>query len=132
MAAAQPRFRFAIDRGGTFCDVYAEIIHEDGRVESRVEKLLSEDPRCVLESRGSPAAAQGGSSRARARCWPLPVAAAGLPMGVLRTWYAWVCRAAAQERVHSLPRCPLDCVPPPRTGTTQMLRARASAACSRR
>ena len=34
------RFRFSIDRGGTFTDVYAEC--PDGKV--RVMKLLSEDP----------------------------------------------------------------------------------------
>jgi hypothetical protein len=42
-------FRFAIDRGGTFTDVYAEmdVLGPDGRVESVspcVIKLLSEDP----------------------------------------------------------------------------------------
>lgn len=42
-------FRFAIDRGGTFTDVYAErdVLRADGsveRVEPRVIKLLSEDP----------------------------------------------------------------------------------------
>ena len=36
------RFRFSIDRGGTFTDVYAEIPGEPG---FRVVKLLSEDPR---------------------------------------------------------------------------------------
>ena len=34
-------FRFAIDRGGTFTDIYAEIPGEPG---FRVLKLLSEDP----------------------------------------------------------------------------------------
>ena len=34
------KFRFSIDRGGTFTDVYAEC--PDGKV--RVMKLLSEDP----------------------------------------------------------------------------------------
>jgi 5-oxoprolinase (ATP-hydrolysing) len=42
-------FRFAIDRGGTFTDVYAEmdVLNADGnvvRVEPKVIKLLSEDP----------------------------------------------------------------------------------------
>lgn len=36
----QKEFRFAIDRGGTFTDVYAEC--PNGKV--RVMKLLSEDP----------------------------------------------------------------------------------------
>ena len=35
------RFRFSIDRGGTFTDVYAEVPGENG---FRVVKLLSEDP----------------------------------------------------------------------------------------
>ena len=35
------RFRFSIDRGGTFTDVYAEVPGETGY---RVVKLLSEDP----------------------------------------------------------------------------------------
>ena len=35
------RFRFSIDRGGTFTDVYAEVPGESG---FRVAKLLSEDP----------------------------------------------------------------------------------------
>ena len=34
-------FRFSIDRGGTFTDVYAEV---PGEAEFRVVKLLSEDP----------------------------------------------------------------------------------------
>ena len=34
-------FRFSIDRGGTFTDVYAEVPGEPG---FRVVKLLSEDP----------------------------------------------------------------------------------------
>eukprot|EP00981_Chlorochromonas_danica_P003519 scaffold659_cov192-Ochromonas_danica.AAC.32 len=40
------RFRFAIDRGGTFTDVYCEIVDlaNDGQIKSRVVKLLSEDP----------------------------------------------------------------------------------------
>ena len=38
--AAEKKFRFSIDRGGTFTDVYAEC--PGGRV--RVMKLLSEDP----------------------------------------------------------------------------------------
>lgn len=38
---AIPSFRFSIDRGGTFTDVYAEVPGEPG---FRVVKLLSEDP----------------------------------------------------------------------------------------
>lgn len=38
---ADPSFRFSIDRGGTFTDVYAEVPGESG---FRVVKLLSEDP----------------------------------------------------------------------------------------
>lgn len=53
-------FRFAIDRGGTFTDVYAEmdVLDAQGNVQetrSQVTKLLSEDPanypdapRCVF------------------------------------------------------------------------------------
>lgn len=41
-----PRFRFSIDRGGTFTDIYCEVV--DGKtkniLKSRVVKLLSEDP----------------------------------------------------------------------------------------
>jgi 5-oxoprolinase (ATP-hydrolysing) len=37
------RFRFAIDRGGTFTDVYCEIVEGD-KIRSKVVKLLSEDP----------------------------------------------------------------------------------------
>jgi 5-oxoprolinase (ATP-hydrolysing) len=37
------RFRFSIDRGGTFTDIYCEIL-EGGQVTSKVLKLLSEDP----------------------------------------------------------------------------------------
>lgn len=37
------RFRFSIDRGGTFTDIYCEII-SGSHVRSRVLKLLSEDP----------------------------------------------------------------------------------------
>ena len=37
-------FRFSIDRGGTFTDVYAEV---PGQPEFRVVKLLSEDPRIM-------------------------------------------------------------------------------------
>ncbi|MCK4379131.1 MAG: hypothetical protein KAW01_07290, partial [Deltaproteobacteria bacterium] len=36
------KFRFAIDRGGTFTDIYAEVPGEPGVM---VLKLLSEDPR---------------------------------------------------------------------------------------
>ena len=38
----QSKFRFSIDRGGTFTDIYAEVPGEPG---FRVAKLLSEDPR---------------------------------------------------------------------------------------
>jgi 5-oxoprolinase (ATP-hydrolysing) len=43
---ANLRFRFAIDRGGTFTDVYCETVNAtDGRVVKKiVAKLLSEDP----------------------------------------------------------------------------------------
>ena len=40
MVAVSTMFRFSIDRGGTFTDVYAEC--PDGS--ARVMKLLSEDP----------------------------------------------------------------------------------------
>ncbi|KAA0158913.1 hypothetical protein FNF28_06053 [Cafeteria roenbergensis] len=39
-----PRLRFAIDRGGTFCDVFCEIETGPGAFTRRVLKLLSEDP----------------------------------------------------------------------------------------
>lgn len=39
----KPKFRFSIDRGGTFTDIYCEISH-NGKVFSRVMKLLSSDP----------------------------------------------------------------------------------------
>jgi 5-oxoprolinase (ATP-hydrolysing) len=38
---ASPKFRFSIDRGGTFTDIYAEVPGEPG---FKVIKLLSEDP----------------------------------------------------------------------------------------
>lgn len=38
------KFRFAIDRGGTFADVYCEIVADDGSIKQTVVKLLSEDP----------------------------------------------------------------------------------------
>ena len=38
----QKRFRFSIDRGGTFTDIYAEV---PGENKFRVVKLLSQDPR---------------------------------------------------------------------------------------
>lgn len=41
--AATGKFRFAIDRGGTFTDIYAEV--PDQARPYRVLKLLSEDPR---------------------------------------------------------------------------------------
>lgn len=37
-------FRFSIDRGGTFTDVYAEFENSNGLVHQRVLKLLSVDP----------------------------------------------------------------------------------------
>lgn len=39
------RFRFSIDRGGTFTDIYCEVVNTDGQVRCLVQKLLSEDPR---------------------------------------------------------------------------------------
>ena len=45
MAVSALKTRYAIDRGGTFTDIYAEIDYPDGRSESRVMKLLSEDPK---------------------------------------------------------------------------------------
>ncbi len=39
-----PKFRFSIDRGGTFTDIYCEVVAEDGSIKSRTLKLLSEDP----------------------------------------------------------------------------------------
>jgi 5-oxoprolinase (ATP-hydrolysing) len=46
------RFQFAIDRGGTFTDVYCEIVSLDGRIvyNKRVLKLLSEDPSNYLDA----------------------------------------------------------------------------------
>lgn len=38
------QFRFSIDRGGTFTDVYAEFTNADGTQDHRELKLLSEDP----------------------------------------------------------------------------------------
>eukprot|EP01127_Copromyxa_protea_P008381 TRINITY_DN1923_c0_g1_i2.p1 TRINITY_DN1923_c0_g1~~TRINITY_DN1923_c0_g1_i2.p1 ORF type:complete len:1064 (-),score=222.77 TRINITY_DN1923_c0_g1_i2:18-3209(-) len=38
------KVRFNIDRGGTFTDVYAEVLSPTGEVDYRVLKLLSEDP----------------------------------------------------------------------------------------
>ncbi|MCI5142682.1 MAG: hypothetical protein D3909_13365, partial [Candidatus Electrothrix sp. ATG1] len=37
-------FRFSIDRGGTFTDVYAEVPSTQGKPGFRTIKLLSEDP----------------------------------------------------------------------------------------
>lgn len=37
-------FRFSIDRGGTFTDVYAEFDDENGVTHQKVLKLLSVDP----------------------------------------------------------------------------------------
>ena len=45
MATGKLRTRYSIDRGGTFTDIFAEIDYPDGRSESRVMKLLSEDPK---------------------------------------------------------------------------------------
>jgi len=45
------RFRFSIDRGGTFTDVYAEIQDVSScKVERRVTKLLSVDPSNYLDA----------------------------------------------------------------------------------
>jgi len=43
---ANLRFRFSIDRGGTFTDIYCEVIDGQSKniVKTRVVKLLSEDP----------------------------------------------------------------------------------------
>lgn len=38
------RFKFSIDRGGTFTDIFCEISTESGNTKERVIKLLSEDP----------------------------------------------------------------------------------------
>ena len=38
------RFRFSIDRGGTFTDIYCEVVSTDGSIRSKTLKLLSEDP----------------------------------------------------------------------------------------
>lgn len=39
-----PRFKFAIDRGGTFTDIYCEIFNEENQcIKKRISKLLSED-----------------------------------------------------------------------------------------
>ncbi len=42
---SQLRFSFSIDRGGTFTDIYCEILNpKTGEIKSRVSKLLSVDP----------------------------------------------------------------------------------------
>ncbi len=41
MSQEEPKFQFAIDRGGTFTDIFAKC--PSGKV--RTEKLLSEDPK---------------------------------------------------------------------------------------
>ncbi len=41
---ATGHFRFSIDRGGTFTDVYAEVTSTQGKLGFRTIKLLSEDP----------------------------------------------------------------------------------------
>ena len=40
----EKRFRFSIDRGGTFTDIFCEIVNSNGTSSTRVTKLLSEDP----------------------------------------------------------------------------------------
>ncbi|CAN8065383.1 unnamed protein product [Agarophyton chilense] len=56
MNSVFPRIRIAIDRGGTFTDVYAEIDRQDGQnvhiiaTEKHVLKLLSEDPHNYLDA----------------------------------------------------------------------------------
>ncbi|MCI5189827.1 MAG: 5-oxoprolinase, partial [Candidatus Electrothrix sp. AS4_5] len=42
--SATGQFRFSIDRGGTFTDVYAEVPGTQGKPGFRTIKLLSEDP----------------------------------------------------------------------------------------
>lgn len=45
MAVANKKLRFSIDRGGTFTDIYCQVIDQaTGESRSRVLKLLSEDP----------------------------------------------------------------------------------------
>lgn len=39
------KFRFSIDKGGTFTDVFAEIPQDDGTHKPQVLKLLSVDPK---------------------------------------------------------------------------------------
>ena len=41
---ADLKFCFSIDRGGTFTDIYCEVVSNDGKVVSKTLKLLSEDP----------------------------------------------------------------------------------------
>jgi 5-oxoprolinase (ATP-hydrolysing) len=43
-SSIKTNFRFSIDRGGTFTDVYAEFDDEHGNTCQRVMKLLSVDP----------------------------------------------------------------------------------------
>lgn len=43
-SVANKAFRFSIDRGGTFTDIFCEIRHEDGSKQHVTHKLLSEDP----------------------------------------------------------------------------------------
>jgi 5-oxoprolinase (ATP-hydrolysing) len=39
------KFRFSIDRGGTFTDIYCEVVNEKNEILKKiVSKLLSEDP----------------------------------------------------------------------------------------
>ena len=41
---SEKKFRFAIDRGGTFTDVFCEIFQENNKCSTKVLKLLSQDP----------------------------------------------------------------------------------------
>jgi len=44
MIPSARNFKFSIDRGGTFTDVYCHIENGNGTYKNRVLKLLSEDP----------------------------------------------------------------------------------------
>lgn len=44
MTSSDPTFRFSIDRGGTFADIYCDIVHSNKIISRKVLKLLSEDP----------------------------------------------------------------------------------------
>lgn len=66
MAVPGRNFRFSIDRGGTFTDVYAEVAHPGGRTSFRVLKLLSEDPAYVDQfARLAPATVCASPAQAR-------------------------------------------------------------------